>query len=283
MDLLGDGKRDTVPVRAAFEDSYLTLRPATGDQSLAVQLAVSGGSLSQKLYDDLCVCVHARVLVLTCTHALKHTWWWSTTRDINDAMMITVQDVGGKCLLASLFVTVTRLTKWASSCSVLFFSLRLRFSLVVLAYSLALSFSFWHTHIGLLLWLYFSLPWVSCYLLEVSLESLAIRLALSFLLWLHAQMHCYLSFFAQPSPWSKFHPHTAVLKFIISRKTLILLLSLRPLSIIHTLFFPFLYVRDRHVVLFINFPRPHQESVRLSQPPRQAMTNVWFPWQQQSC
>ena len=43
-------------------------------------------------------------------------------------------------------MTVTRLTKWASSCSVLFFSLRLRFSLVVLAIRLALSFSFWHTH-----------------------------------------------------------------------------------------------------------------------------------------
>ena len=43
--------------------------------------------------------------------------------------------------------TVTRLTKWASSCSVLFFSLRLRFSLVVLANRLALSFHFdTHTH-----------------------------------------------------------------------------------------------------------------------------------------
>ena len=42
--------------------------------------------------------------------------------------------------------TQTRLTKWASSCSVLFFSLRLWFSLVVLAICLALSFSFWHTH-----------------------------------------------------------------------------------------------------------------------------------------
>ena len=39
------------------------------------------------------------VLVLT---EPRWTWWWSTTRDINDAMMITVQDVGGKCLLASL-------------------------------------------------------------------------------------------------------------------------------------------------------------------------------------
>ena len=44
-------------------------------------------------------------------------------------------------------MTVTRLTKWASSCSVLFFSLRLRFSLVVLAIRLALSFHFdTHTH-----------------------------------------------------------------------------------------------------------------------------------------
>ena len=43
-------------------------------------------------------------------------------------------------------MTVTRLTKWASSYSVLFFSLRVRFSLVVLAIRLALSFSFWHTH-----------------------------------------------------------------------------------------------------------------------------------------
>ena len=43
-------------------------------------------------------------------------------------------------------MTVTRLTKWASSFSVLFFSLRLRFSLGVLAIRLALFFSFWHTH-----------------------------------------------------------------------------------------------------------------------------------------
>ena len=43
------------------------------------------------------------VLVLT---EPRWTRWWSTTRDINDAMMITVQDVGGKCLLASLFVSL---------------------------------------------------------------------------------------------------------------------------------------------------------------------------------
>ena len=39
-------------------------------------------------------------------------------------------------------VTVTWLRKWVSSCSVLFFSLRLRFLLVVLAIRLALSFYF---------------------------------------------------------------------------------------------------------------------------------------------
>ena len=42
---------------------------------------------------------------------------------------------------------MTQLTKWASSCSVLFLSLRLRVSLVVLAIRLALSFHFdTHTH-----------------------------------------------------------------------------------------------------------------------------------------
>ena len=41
---------------------------------------------------------------------------------------------------------MTRLTKWASSFSVLFFSLRLRFSLGVLAIRLALSFFHFDTH-----------------------------------------------------------------------------------------------------------------------------------------